>query len=204
MYVGVSELDTLPIIPKSCIYSVLFFNAQSVCGKLSHLHDFIHNRLVIPSVIGVVETLFNDSVPDMCLNLNMNYLILRFNRPSHGGGVMLLVANGLHIVDSRKFSFGKIQVLYADIQFSTLLLVRFICVYHPPNTDMINSLAFITALESYIIPSDKDRFTVIMGDFNLTKILIKPLRTLNFYFFLNAVALSSWSLNLLMICTLLI
>jgi hypothetical protein len=160
---------------------VLFFNSQSLYGKLADLHDFIYSRPVVPIVVGVVETWFNISVPNVSLNLPA-YNILRFDRPTHGGGVMLLVNNKLHIKLTKQMSFGPIQVLYADIEcaFSVFNLIRFVCVYRPPNSDMVNSLCFLKALESEIAPLKGDKPTIIMGDFNLTHVDWRvPCTTLN-------------------------
>ena len=38
------------------ISTVLFFNAQSLSGKVHDLHNFIFSRPIVPFVIGVVET----------------------------------------------------------------------------------------------------------------------------------------------------
>ncbi len=136
------------------------------------MKDFIFSRPIAPVVVGVVETWFNASIPDVSLNVP-SYSILRFDRPTHGGGVMLLVANRFNIIECKQFSFGHIQVLYADIGCSMSKVgnvVRYVCVYRPPNTDMESSLLFLNALKTEIAPLNCNKLTIIMGDFNLTKI----------------------------------
>ena len=67
---------------------------------------------------------------------------------------------------------GPIQVLYADVKCRGFYsdVIRVVCVYRPPNTDMDSSLLFIESLESNIAPLICKVPTFIMGDFNLTKI----------------------------------
>jgi exonuclease III len=151
--------------------TVLFFNAQSLCGKLADLHDFVYSRPNVPIVVGVVETWLNNVMPDCCINVP-GFVILRFDRPTHGGGIMLLVKENYNIVDSKCLTFGSIQVLYADIEceLSVNNVVRFVCVYRPPNSDMTSSLSFLKALESNIAPFNCNKPVIVMGDFNLTKI----------------------------------
>ena len=47
-------------------------------------------------------------------------------------------------------------------------VVRFVCVYRPPNTDMSSTLSFLEALENQIAPYTLGKPVIIMGDFNLT------------------------------------
>ena len=85
---------------------------------------------------------------------------------------MLLVKENHHIVEFKCFTFGPIQVLYADIEcaLSVNNVVRFICVYRPPNSDMMSTLSLLEALETHFAPYTCDKPVVVMGDFNLTKI----------------------------------
>ena len=63
-------------------------------------------------------------------------------------------------------------MLHADIECTSLSseVARFVCIYRPSNTDMVNSLLLIDALEKQIVPANNNRLTITMGDFNLTKI----------------------------------
>ena len=130
------------------ISTVLFFNAQSVSGKVHDLHNFIFSRPIVPFVIGVVETWFNSSIPNECLNVPA-YSVLRCDRPTQGGGIMLLIKDDCHILSSNHVCFGPVQVLYVDIECTSLSseVARFVCIYRPPNADMVNSLLLIDALE---------------------------------------------------------
>ena len=70
------------------------------------------------------------------------------------------------------FSFGTIQVLYVDLECALFVnnVVRFVCVYRPPKSDMPSTLLFLEALEPLIALYTLDKPAIIMGDFNLTKI----------------------------------
>ncbi len=53
----------------------------------------------MPFVVGVVERWLNKLMPDGCLNVP-GFAILRFDRPTHGGGGLLLLVNdNYHIID---------------------------------------------------------------------------------------------------------
>ena len=84
--------------------------------------------------------------------------VLRYDRPTHGGSIMLLIRDYCHILSSDHLCFGPVQVLYADIKCISLLseVARFVCIYRPPNTDMVNSLLLIGALEKQIAPANNN------------------------------------------------
>ena len=147
---------------------MLFFNVQSLNGNL---HNFIFSRPIVFFVIGVVETWFNSSIPNECLNVPA-YSVLRYDWPTHGGGIMLLIRDDFHILSSNHLCFGPVQVLYVDIKCTSLAseVAHFVCIYRPSNTDMIKILLLIDGLERLIAPANNNRLTIIMGDFNLTKI----------------------------------
>ena len=98
----------------------------------------------MPFLVGVVETWFRNVIPDGCLNV-AGYTIIRFDRPTHGGGIMFLIKDVHHIVEFKCFTFGPIQVLYADIECTLSInnVVRFVCVYRPPSSDMLSTLSFL-------------------------------------------------------------
>ena len=81
------------------------------------------------------------------------YSVLRYDRPTHGGSIMLLIRNDCHILSSNHLCFGPVQVLYADIECTSLSseVTRFFCIYRPPSTDMVNSLLLIDALEKKLL-----------------------------------------------------
>ena len=92
-------------------------------------------------------------MPDVSLSVQ-SYSILRYDRPTHGGGVMLLVKNNFTILECHELSYGSIQVLYADIQYGSpnSFVIRVVCRYQPPNTDITSSLLFLSALEHTSAP----------------------------------------------------
>ena len=149
----------------------MFFNAQSLLCKLSDLNLYLQSKRLTPLIVSIVETWLTSAIDDACVGLP-NYNKLRFDRPSRGGGVMLLIHNLCHIVGSWQLSFGPIQVLYADVKCRGFYsdVIRVVYVYRPPNTDMDSSLLFIESLESNIAPLISKVPTFIMGEFNLTRI----------------------------------
>ena len=110
-------------------------------------------------------------MPDTCLNVH-NFTISRLNKPSKGGGVLLLINSNFNIISSICLSFGPIQVLLCDVAniIDAFALTRFLCIYRPPSYDMASALSFLTALETVIAPLKAHFPVLVMGAFNLTKI----------------------------------
>ena len=71
-------------------------------------------------------------IPDACLNVP-DYTVLRFDRPSKGGGVMLLINAMYKILHFECNSFGSIQVLSCDVEglLYNDTMVRCVCIYRP-------------------------------------------------------------------------
>ena len=129
------------------------------------------NKPTLPFIVEIAETWLYDNIPDACLNLP-DYTVLRYDRPSKGGGVLLLVHKNYSIANVTTHLFGNIQVLSCDIEnfFCNCPIARFSCVYRPPNSQLQYSLSFLKALETKIAPLKANFPVIVMGDFNLTKI----------------------------------
>ena len=69
-------------------------------------------------------------------------------------------------------SFGPFQVLYCDIECHIPVgnILRVVCIYRPPNSDVDSTLLMLNSLENDTVPLRSNIPTVIMGDFNLTKL----------------------------------
>ena len=111
------------------------------------------NKPTLPFIVEIAETWLYDNIPDACLNLP-DYTVLRYDRPSKGGGVLLLVHKNYSIANVTTHLFGNIQVLSCDIEnfFCNCPIARFSCVYRPPNSQLQYSLSFLKALETKIAP----------------------------------------------------
>ena len=68
---------------------MLVFYAQALFDKVYELNNFISSFHHIPDIIGIVETWFNDSIPDQCLCIHQ-YSGYRFDRPREDGLPLLL------------------------------------------------------------------------------------------------------------------
>ena len=137
------------------------------------MRDYIYsfNSVGLPSVIGIVETWLHKDISNDCFNLP-EYNITRFDRPTKGGGDMLLSNVKYQIAKSECFFFGPIQVLFCDILslLTGFEMYRIVCVYRPTNYEKFRSLSFLNALESAIAPLKSAFPIIVVGDFNLTKI----------------------------------
>ena len=80
------------------------------------MREYIYsfNSVGLPSVIGIVEAWLHKDISNDCFNLP-EYNIKRFDRPTKGGGVMLLSNVKYQIAKSECLFFGPIQVLFCDI-----------------------------------------------------------------------------------------
>ena len=69
---------------------MLVLNAQVLFDEVHELNNFMCSFHYILDIIGIVETLLNDSISDQCLCVH-HYSAYSFNRPSRGGGLLLLL-----------------------------------------------------------------------------------------------------------------
>ena len=118
-----------------------------------------------------MESWLLNVIHDDCLN-SPNYTVLRFGRPTKGGGVMLLISSNYTVINFKCLSFGPIQVLLCEVtrQISDFSFAKIIRVYRSPTCDLTSSLSFLKALEIDITPLKSHSPIIVMGGFNLTKI----------------------------------
>ena len=115
---NVDNLNSRPIvIPEyinSFTRSVLVFSAQALFEKVSEFTNYVYSFHRTPDIVGIVESWFNETIPDNCLGLNQ-YAIYRFDRPSRRGGLILLINSDIKVLNIRQCMFGHIQILCATI-----------------------------------------------------------------------------------------
>ena len=135
------------------------------------MHDFICSRHDRPIILGIVESWLHIVIHDDCLNIP-DYTIFRFDRPTKGCGIMVLISSDYTFINFKCLSFGPIQVLPCEIArlISYFPFAQIICVHRPPNCDLTSSLSFLKAIEIDIAPLKSDSPIIAMGDFNLIKI----------------------------------
>ena len=152
----------------SSVFNCYFFNARSMCNKLSDLDYFLN--ISNPSAVGLCETLITADLPDQLLCGN-NYNIVRKDRNSHGGGVALLVHRNYDtnevLISSQ---FKNIEIVAADITVHKTKY-RVVVFYRPPQ--YTSDDAEYMRLATYCFRSLMSRNSmrvIIMGDFNLPEV----------------------------------
>ena len=115
--VGISDINIInpsnhnrPIIDH-ILRTVLAFNAQALFDKVHELNNFINSFHHIPDIISIVETWFNDSIPDQCLCLHL-YSVYCFDRLSRGGGFLLLSNSDIVMLNVYQHMIDTIQIWY--------------------------------------------------------------------------------------------
>ena len=82
-----------------------------------------------------------------------DYTILRFDRPTKGGGVMVLISSNYTVINFKCLSFGPIQVLLCEVArlISDFPFAKIICAYRPPSCDLKLALNFSLKLLKLIL-----------------------------------------------------
>ena len=155
--------------------SSVFFLMHCLWGKLFDLHDFIYYRPIDPFVYGAVETWLYAPVPDVSLKCFDALHMALWLANTWWWCFIAIVNNIFHIIDYKHVPLSAIQVLYADVECKQNIaapkVVRFVCVYHPPNSDETSSLLFLETLKTQIDPFNKGKLSIIMGDFILQSLV---------------------------------
>lgn len=107
--------------------SVLYFNARSLKNKVDELS--IRCKRHNPDVVFIAETWFDPSLPDSFLEID-NYVILRCDRDTNGGGVALYLRNSLiyRHIDIPSVPNVKSNILCCLLPEPCIILF---CIYHP-------------------------------------------------------------------------
>jgi hypothetical protein len=73
----------------------MLLNARSLANKLGEFHFLVNQTS--PAIVAVCETCITNNIPDQLINCNNSYYVFRKDRPTHGGGVCLLVSKSLNV-----------------------------------------------------------------------------------------------------------
>lgn len=145
----------------------MFFNSRSLCNKICDLHyllDTQSNNSHKYDCIFVCETWLDDTINNgILLCNNKDYVLLRNDRLTRGGGVCAFVNSHLNFVPVLiAQNFAQCEVLCIDILYKKWKH-RFITAYRPPLSDLFSTDLLINCLESLC---DVSYSITICGDFN--------------------------------------
>lgn len=157
-------------IPSPRLPSLMLTNIRSISNKTDELA--LKMRELKPDFVVLTETWLDDSTPDEALAIPQ-YDIIRKDRDSHGGGILLYVPEGLSrrmITDEEVSSRLSCQSEILSVLFSNLLLIS---VYHPFWNDSAMHEAVIQCITDTIdftflsLNVNRNDFHIIVcGDFN--------------------------------------
>ena len=105
----------------------------------------------------------------MCLHQCSVY---RFDRPSRGGGLLLLLNSDLVVLNVYQHMIGNIQILGTTLQFNTIIRDKIdaVLVYRPLGTSSTDSMALIDYLQRQCCSELQLIPLILLGDFNLSKV----------------------------------
>ena len=111
----ISEIDATSKGSDRLFLHCCLFNARSLNNKLTELSYLLD--VESPSIAFITETWFNANTSDNCISAGKStYNILRFDRPSAGGGVCIIVDEShCHISSSTAISNFNYSIIQAYI-----------------------------------------------------------------------------------------
>ena len=115
----------------NCVQSIswIMTNIRSVMNKLDCFQAFV--SLHSPDIICVTESWLCSSTPSSLLSLP-NYLSFRYDRPTRGGGVIVLINRLFKVIPVViPDTHSNIEVVCLDVLLSTTY-TRIIAYYRPP------------------------------------------------------------------------
>ena len=80
----------------------------------------------------IAETWLHSSFPTSLLQFN-GYKIHRLDRPTHGGGVLILVNNKISSHIENTIMSPTIELLHVSLDIRSSLPIHVICIYKPPS-----------------------------------------------------------------------
>ena len=140
-------------------------NINSVRAKLDDLYELC--KLDLYQIIFIQESQLDPSVPDDHLAF-FDYKVVRRDRVSNGGGILILIKNYLKVINVN--IDPNIESIYLKIQFANGQIINFISTYRPPvslkNKHLMDEKKFLKLFLDQINKIDLNYNTFILGDLN--------------------------------------
>ena len=124
------DIETNPGPDISNVLDIIHLNIRSIRNKIAFLNTFVHDF----DILCFTETHLDNAISNEVLILDGFNCILRKDRNSFGGGVMIYMSNMLRA--NRRFELEPqdtecIWIEIENLTFNYLLC----CIYRPPNAD---------------------------------------------------------------------
>lgn len=143
--------------------SVLFFNSNSIKGKLNEIKAL--NEVYKPDIVSICETKIDNTFDDNEL-FGQGYTVTRKDRTFHGGGVLVATNNNTLAGCVVTSVVGTGESIITSIKLSQHVKFNLITFYRPPQYSDLEELSSILEFDSQV-PS------IVIGDINLPDIVWK-------------------------------
>ena len=164
---------------------IAFHNIRSICNKMLDVLLAINQYNI--DIFCLAETWLHSMFPTALLQFN-GFKIHRLDRPTHGGGVLVLVRNSIMSHIENTIMNGSIELIHVSITIKCSKPINIICVYKPPNASVIS---FYDSLYNFLCNIDYSHLPVIiMGDINIDIKASKASGSISFVNFLKDFGLS--------------
>ena len=150
-------------------FSLLHCNIRSAPRNLKKLENYLESLDMNFTIVGLSETWFSDSTADL-YSIDNYVNVNNFRNDKRGGGVSLLVKNGIEFEgrsDLNTFN-DDIESVFIEVDKNVVHSDKNIVVgviYRPPNTNLDNFLLYMDNLLGSI--SRENKFCYLLGDYNL-------------------------------------
>ena len=144
-----------------------FLNATSLKLHINQFREVLLEDLTY-DIVGVAETRFGNVIDDHIANIN-GYSIIRQDRNTEGGGVILYIRNNLRakiLAKSNTETLGKpmkTEYIMCEVWGSNTPSIFVCVVYRPPDVSINANPEFLTDFRDYC---SSFSHKVVMGDFN--------------------------------------
>ena len=154
-------------------YKCLLINARSLRNKLNYFSALLDS--INPCIVAVSESWLDPSIPDSMLDVFNKFHITRNDRPSRGGGSLLMISNSFrcHDIPSNVVIPG-VELVCVDV-FNKTDKIRVIVLYR---STLLKTKTYVNSNQILI-----DRLKqlcninyslILLGDFNLPSLIWSP------------------------------
>ena len=153
------DIEVNPGPTTESVLDILHLNIRSIRHKLSYLNSFVNDF----DILCFTETHLDHTVNNDDLHLDGFCNILRKDRNSFGGGVMIYLSNQIHAYRRQEFEPTDIECIWIEVDNHTCKYFL-CCIYRPPNSDNSFWTKLSWCIDKVGEISDK---IILVGDINV-------------------------------------
>lgn len=137
----------------------IHINARSLIPKLSEIKLLLSKTKA--AVLAISESWLDETVPDNEVRID-GYSILRRDRNRHGGGVMLLIKDGLAFNPRPDLHEHGLEAMWVELLLPKTKGILFCCCYRPPTDE-----SFLAKFENMLSKVELGQEIYVLGDLNI-------------------------------------